>query len=206
MDVPSSSSSSFPCEGPSQATLPQKKRMIHELSEDHNSIAEDNSGLVEHHLLTTAAQASSPHAIKSLTSITFPVSSSPSSSCSAPLSLSGGLGSPRRKKSRASSSASAVSTSASSTSVRRRSRDRPSSSSASSTSFGVASSAGLYPKRSQSVPPFLLKTYEIVNKAIYDKTIAWTNNGRCIMIFDVDALTEEILPKYFKVCIASLVN
>ncbi len=43
-----------------------------------------------------------------------------------------------------------------------------------------------------------MKTYEIMDSATTKAVASWTNEGRCIMIHDLDTFSGDVLPKYFK--------
>ncbi|KAL3502068.1 hypothetical protein ACH5RR_036517 [Cinchona calisaya] len=50
-----------------------------------------------------------------------------------------------------------------------------------------------------SVPPFLLKCYEMVNDESTDELISWSQtHGNSFIIWDVSKFSSELLPKYFK--------
>ncbi|KAH9619386.1 hypothetical protein KSS87_004233, partial [Heliosperma pusillum] len=47
-------------------------------------------------------------------------------------------------------------------------------------------------------PPFLKKTYEMVENPEIDDIISWGNNGVTFVVWDPHKLTTHLLPKYFK--------
>lgn len=49
-----------------------------------------------------------------------------------------------------------------------------------------------------SVAPFLLKTYDMLNDEANHHIIAWTAEGNSFRIYDDKLLVEKLLPQYFK--------
>ncbi|KAL2518496.1 Heat stress transcription factor A-1e [Abeliophyllum distichum] len=49
-----------------------------------------------------------------------------------------------------------------------------------------------------SLPPFLNKTYEMVDDPKTDAVVSWSNTNNTIVVWDVREFTRELLPKYFK--------
>lgn len=49
-----------------------------------------------------------------------------------------------------------------------------------------------------SLPPFLNKTYEMVDDPKTDAVVSWSNTNDTIVVWDVREFTRELLPKYFK--------
>lgn len=50
----------------------------------------------------------------------------------------------------------------------------------------------------QSVPPFLLKCYEMVDDRSTDSLISWGSTDDCFIIWDATRFSSQLLPKYFK--------
>ena len=48
------------------------------------------------------------------------------------------------------------------------------------------------------VPPFLLKTYDLVSASENQKIVHWNDEGNELMIEDQVAFMNQVLPKYFK--------
>ncbi|XAR72179.1 hypothetical protein NMG60_11018731 [Bertholletia excelsa] len=53
-------------------------------------------------------------------------------------------------------------------------------------------------ERGASIPPFLLKCYEMVDDQSTDTLISWSSAGDSFIILDVTEFESELLPKYFK--------
>jgi hypothetical protein len=53
-------------------------------------------------------------------------------------------------------------------------------------------------KPATSIPPFLIKIYEILENPIHYDLISWNLEGNAFIIKNVTEFTEKVLPKYFK--------
>jgi hypothetical protein len=53
-------------------------------------------------------------------------------------------------------------------------------------------------KPATSIPPFLIKIYEILENPIHFDLISWNLEGNAFLIKNVTEFTEKVLPKYFK--------
>ncbi|XP_044977043.1 heat stress transcription factor A-4b-like [Hordeum vulgare subsp. vulgare] len=51
---------------------------------------------------------------------------------------------------------------------------------------------------SSSLPPFLIKTYEMVDEPATDAVVAWTPSGTSFVVFSQADFCRDLLPKYFK--------
>lgn len=49
-----------------------------------------------------------------------------------------------------------------------------------------------------AAPPFLNKTYEMVDDPKTDEVVSWSNTNNTIVVWNVREFTRELLPKYFK--------
>eukprot|EP00954_Amorphochlora_amoebiformis_P027025 1382790-Amorphochlora_amoeboformis.AAC.2 len=57
------------------------------------------------------------------------------------------------------------------------------------------------------VPPFLLKTYEMVNDNKTDDIISWTPKGDAFVVKKQHQFSTEVLPNYFRTnCFSSFVR
>lgn len=48
------------------------------------------------------------------------------------------------------------------------------------------------------LPPFLRKTWDIVEDAATDHIVKWSTSGRSFVVLDVEMFSKEILPRFFK--------
>ncbi|XP_071705767.1 heat stress transcription factor A-4c-like [Rutidosis leptorrhynchoides] len=51
---------------------------------------------------------------------------------------------------------------------------------------------------SNSSPPFLTKTYEMVDDPLTDHIVSWSHTGTSFVVWDPPEFASELLPKYFK--------
>ncbi|KAG0484647.1 hypothetical protein HPP92_008726 [Vanilla planifolia] len=51
---------------------------------------------------------------------------------------------------------------------------------------------------SNSPPPFLLKTYEMIDDSTTDSIVAWSNSGDSFIVRNLTIFSRDLLPKYFK--------
>ncbi|KAK9284983.1 hypothetical protein L1049_024165 [Liquidambar formosana] len=51
---------------------------------------------------------------------------------------------------------------------------------------------------SNAPPPFLTKTYEMVDDSSTDSIVAWSPNGRSFVVWNPPEFARDLLPKYFK--------
>lgn len=49
-----------------------------------------------------------------------------------------------------------------------------------------------------SPPPFLCKTYDMVDDPSTDAVVSWSKSNQSFVVWNVPRLTKDILPKYFK--------
>ena len=49
-----------------------------------------------------------------------------------------------------------------------------------------------------SLPPFLTKTYEMVDEPATDAVVAWTPSGTSFVVANQPQFCRDLLPKYFK--------
>lgn len=49
-----------------------------------------------------------------------------------------------------------------------------------------------------AVPPFLSKTYEMVDDSSTDSMVSWGNNNNTFVVWNITEFAKRILPKYFK--------
>ncbi|KAK9074427.1 hypothetical protein SSX86_007025 [Deinandra increscens subsp. villosa] len=49
-----------------------------------------------------------------------------------------------------------------------------------------------------SSPPFLTKTYEMVDDPLTDHIVSWSHNGKSFVVWNPPEFAGELLPKYFK--------
>lgn len=49
-----------------------------------------------------------------------------------------------------------------------------------------------------SPPPFLSKTYDMVNDPSTDSIVSWSNNNNSFVVWNVPEFARDLLPKYFK--------
>lgn len=51
---------------------------------------------------------------------------------------------------------------------------------------------------SNAPPPFLMKTYDMVDDPSTDKIVSWSPADNSFVIWDPPEFAKELLPKYFK--------
>ncbi|XP_020571203.1 heat stress transcription factor A-4b-like [Phalaenopsis equestris] len=51
---------------------------------------------------------------------------------------------------------------------------------------------------SNSPPPFLTKTYEMVDDSTTDSVVSWSNAGDSFIVWNTTVFSRDLLPKYFK--------
>lgn len=49
-----------------------------------------------------------------------------------------------------------------------------------------------------SVPPFLSKTYDMVDDSSTNSVVTWSNSGNSFVVWSVPEFARDLLPKYFK--------
>ncbi|MFS7931412.1 putative transcription factor HSF-type-DNA-binding family [Helianthus anomalus] len=49
-----------------------------------------------------------------------------------------------------------------------------------------------------SLPPFIAKTYEMVNDPLTDHIVSWSHNHRSFIVWDPPEFSGELLPRFFK--------
>ena len=49
-----------------------------------------------------------------------------------------------------------------------------------------------------SPPPFLSKTYDMVDDPSTDSIVSWSNSNNSFVVWNVPEFTIDLLPKYFK--------
>ncbi|KAK1420386.1 hypothetical protein QVD17_21942 [Tagetes erecta] len=49
-----------------------------------------------------------------------------------------------------------------------------------------------------SLPPFIAKTYEMVNDPLTDHLVSWSHNNRSFIVWDTPEFSGELLPRFFK--------
>jgi hypothetical protein len=49
-----------------------------------------------------------------------------------------------------------------------------------------------------SLPPFLSKTYEMVDEPSTDAIISWSDTNRSFIVWNPPVFTSDLLPKFFK--------
>ncbi|KAK9115800.1 hypothetical protein Sjap_014747 [Stephania japonica] len=62
----------------------------------------------------------------------------------------------------------------------------------------ASSSSSQSSEKSHTIPPFLSKLYDLVDDRATDSTVSWSPNDPSFVIWDVSAVEQELLPKYFK--------
>ncbi|XP_038973475.1 heat stress transcription factor A-4b-like isoform X1 [Phoenix dactylifera] len=70
--------------------------------------------------------------------------------------------------------------------------------SSSSSSSGVAAPRPLEALQSAPIPPFLSKTYELVDDPSLDPLISWGSTGRSFVVWDPVEFARAVLPRNFK--------
>ncbi|KAL6566174.1 Heat shock factor protein [Orobanche gracilis] len=48
------------------------------------------------------------------------------------------------------------------------------------------------------LPPFLLKTYDMVDDPSTDKVVSWSPTNNSFVVWDSAEFAKDLLPKYFK--------
>lgn len=51
---------------------------------------------------------------------------------------------------------------------------------------------------SNSLPPFLAKTYEMVDDPCTDSIVSWSQNNKSFIVLNHPEFSRELLPRYFK--------
>lgn len=51
---------------------------------------------------------------------------------------------------------------------------------------------------SGSLPPFLSKTYEMVDDSSTDSVVSWSANNKSFIVWNPPEFARDLLPKYFK--------
>ncbi|KAL4563378.1 hypothetical protein LXL04_027419 [Taraxacum kok-saghyz] len=51
---------------------------------------------------------------------------------------------------------------------------------------------------SNTLPPFIAKTYEMVDDPLTDTIVSWSHNDRSFIVWDPPEFSGELLPRYFK--------
>lgn len=51
---------------------------------------------------------------------------------------------------------------------------------------------------SNSLPPFLAKTYEMVDDSSTDLTVSWSSSNKSFIVWNPPDFARDLLPKYFK--------
>lgn len=54
------------------------------------------------------------------------------------------------------------------------------------------------PSSSNSLPPFLAKTYEMVDDPSSDTVVSWSQNNKSFIVWDPPELARDLLPRFFK--------
>lgn len=54
------------------------------------------------------------------------------------------------------------------------------------------------PSGSNSLPPFLVKTYEMVDAASTDPVVSWSQGSKSFVVWNPPEFARDLLPKYFK--------
>lgn len=49
-----------------------------------------------------------------------------------------------------------------------------------------------------SVPPFLSKTYDMVDDRSTDAVVSWSKSNNSFVVWNVPEFSRDVLPKYFK--------
>lgn len=49
-----------------------------------------------------------------------------------------------------------------------------------------------------SLPPFLAKTYEMVDDASTDAIVSWSGSNKSFIVWKTPEFARDLLPKYFK--------
>lgn len=51
---------------------------------------------------------------------------------------------------------------------------------------------------SSSLPPFLAKTYEMVDDPSTDLVVSWSNSSKSFIVWNPPEFARDLLPKFFK--------
>lgn len=51
---------------------------------------------------------------------------------------------------------------------------------------------------SSSLPPFLVKTYEMVDDPSTDAVVSWSQNNKSFIVLNPLQFSSELLPRFFK--------
>lgn len=54
------------------------------------------------------------------------------------------------------------------------------------------------PPQSSGPPPFLIKTYEMVEVSATDAIVSWSEVGNSFVVWNPPEFAQDLLPKYFK--------
>lgn len=49
-----------------------------------------------------------------------------------------------------------------------------------------------------SIPPFLSKTYDMVDDSLTDEVVSWSSGNNSFVVWNVPEFAKQFLPKYFK--------
>jgi heat shock transcription factor len=49
-----------------------------------------------------------------------------------------------------------------------------------------------------SIPPFLSKTYDMVDDPLTDDVVSWSSGNNSFVVWNVPEFAKQFLPKYFK--------
>jgi hypothetical protein len=52
--------------------------------------------------------------------------------------------------------------------------------------------------QSNAAPPFLTKTYDMVNDAATDTIVSWSKGSNSFVVWNPPEFSQDLLPKYFK--------
>lgn len=63
---------------------------------------------------------------------------------------------------------------------------------------GETRSSSVASSIANSPPPFLSKTYDMVDHPSTDSVVSWTKNGNSFVVWNVPDFSSDLLPKYFK--------
>ncbi|KAJ4822251.1 hypothetical protein Tsubulata_028809 [Turnera subulata] len=65
-------------------------------------------------------------------------------------------------------------------------------------SSGSGTHSGAGNNNSNTVPPFLSKTYDMVDDPSSDEVVSWSSGGNSFVVWNVPEFQRDMLPKYFK--------
>lgn len=63
---------------------------------------------------------------------------------------------------------------------------------------GGGLSVGSIPSASSAPPPFLSKTYDMVDDPTTDSVVSWSKSNNSFVVWNVPEFSRDLLPKYFK--------